>query len=364
MKTNKILYISGSYYPAPGGSEQTMHSLLKALARKGYHCRVITRKENKQKVLGLIDGVKITRIDSESLEKFFGKEILEHKPEVVMTQLTWSDQVIKLANKTDLPVIYFVRSIGGNLDLGDDSSYKVEAIVSNSETTQRFVKDIWGRESTIMYPIIDREKYITGSHEARYITMVNPLKIKGGDIFKKIAEKMPDREFMAVKAWTHLRDKDGTHWDMEKMKEMAQAFNDSIHIPEEVDLLSQKNINIVGPYSDMRVVYKNTKILVVPSLWEEAFARVVVEAMLNGIPVIASNKGNLPHTVGEGGIIIKEVENINYWLEAIKFFNKSSNYKRYQIKAKRAALRFKPEVEVKKIQKLLQVIGNNKYNDN
>ena len=34
-----------------------------------------------------------------------------------------------------------------------------------------------------------------------------------------------------------------------------------------------------------------------PSLWNESFGLVAVEAMLNGIPVLASNRGALPETI-------------------------------------------------------------------
>jgi glycosyltransferase involved in cell wall biosynthesis len=38
--------------------------------------------------------------------------------------------------------------------------------------------------------------------------------------------------------------------------------------------------------------------LLVPSTWEEPFARVAAEAMINGIPAIVSERGGLPETVG------------------------------------------------------------------
>jgi glycosyltransferase involved in cell wall biosynthesis len=48
-----------------------------------------------------------------------------------------------------------------------------------------------------------------------------------------------------------------------------------------------------------------TRILVVPSVWEEPFGRVAPEAMINGIPPLVSNRGSLPHVIGgdldEGG---------------------------------------------------------------
>ena len=41
-----------------------------------------------------------------------------------------------------------------------------------------------------------------------------------------------------------------------------------------------------------------TRILLVPSVWEEPFGRVAAEAMINAIPPIVSNRGSLPEVVG------------------------------------------------------------------
>jgi glycosyltransferase involved in cell wall biosynthesis len=41
-----------------------------------------------------------------------------------------------------------------------------------------------------------------------------------------------------------------------------------------------------------------TRILLVPSVWEEPFGRVAAEAMINAIPPIVGDRGSLPHVVG------------------------------------------------------------------
>jgi glycosyltransferase involved in cell wall biosynthesis len=50
--------------------------------------------------------------------------------------------------------------------------------------------------------------------------------------------------------------------------------------------------------------------LVVPSLtrpnWKEQFGRVLIEAMACGVPVIGSDSGEIPHVVGDAGIIVPE----------------------------------------------------------
>ena len=47
-------------------------------------------------------------------------------------------------------------------------------------------------------------------------------------------------------------------------------------------------------------IYKNIDILIVPSLWNEPFGRIVPEANSYGIPVLVSNKGGLPELVENG----------------------------------------------------------------
>jgi len=40
--------------------------------------------------------------------------------------------------------------------------------------------------------------------------------------------------------------------------------------------------------------------------WKEQFGRVLIESMACGVPVIGSNSGEIPHVVGEAGLIIQE----------------------------------------------------------
>jgi glycosyltransferase involved in cell wall biosynthesis len=51
-------------------------------------------------------------------------------------------------------------------------------------------------------------------------------------------------------------------------------------------------------------------VLVLPSLtrpnWKEQFGRVLIEAMACGVPVIGSNSGEIPHVIGNGGLVVPE----------------------------------------------------------
>ena len=55
---------------------------------------------------------------------------------------------------------------------------------------------------------------------------------------------------------------------------------------------------------DMRPIYKQTRLLLVPSQWKEAWGRVVVEAQFSGIPEIASDVGGLAQNVSDAGRLL------------------------------------------------------------
>ena len=79
-----------------------------------------------------------------------------------------------------------------------------------------------------------------------------------------------------------------------------------------------------------------------PSLWNESFGRAAAEAMLNGIPVLASNRGALPETIGDAGFLfdvparytpetreVPTAEEVEPWVEAIiRLWDDAAEYER------------------------------------
>jgi len=61
-------------------------------------------------------------------------------------------------------------------------------------------------------------------------------------------------------------------------------------------------------------------ILCAPSLttaaWREQFGRMLIEAMACGVPVVASNSGEMPHVIGDAGTILPEAD-ARAWADAI-----------------------------------------------
>ncbi|MHB1319041.1 MAG: glycosyltransferase family 4 protein [Anaerolineae bacterium] len=64
------------------------------------------------------------------------------------------------------------------------------------------------------------------------------------------------------------------------------------------------------PSREMPSVYAGLDVVVLPSLtrpnWMEQFGRVLIEAMACGIPVVGSDSGEIPHVIGDAGLVVPE----------------------------------------------------------
>ncbi len=100
------------------------------------------------------------------------------------------------------------------------------------------------------------------------VGFINPSVIKGSPVFLEIARRMPHRRFIAVPTWA----------------ESAAVREAMARLP---------NVEVVPPAADRDALYSQFSLLVVPSLWFEAWGLVVVEAMLRGVPVLAADHGGL-----------------------------------------------------------------------
>jgi glycosyltransferase involved in cell wall biosynthesis len=79
---------------------------------------------------------------------------------------------------------------------------------------------------------------------------------------------------------------------------------------------SLPNVTIWDFQKDVRRIYSLTDILLVPSR-NESFGRVIVEAQINGIPVVAAKSGAIPYALGQGGVLIDPADNVQAYIDAV-----------------------------------------------
>ena len=176
--------------------------------------------------------------------------------------------------------------------------------VANSHFTAEKYRDAFGVDPTVIYPSIPQELYRTQTTKEN-VTFINPSAHKGLAIAIELARRCPSIPFVINENWPL------TAKEHEELRQKVQGL---------------ANVTFMPAQDDMRRVYGKCKILLVPSLWEEAYGRVVAEAQISGIPVVASARGGLPETVGPGGILLDPLGPINNWVNAIQKLWTDDNY--------------------------------------
>lgn len=292
---------------------------MSALHQAGHGVRILTNRAVEHEVTeGWRRGVKFVYCTPESLEAALTAEIVSFAPDVVLTQSGWTARTIEVCTRLGTPCAPFIRTVDDppSWDFARMAPNSPTFVLSNSPLTSQYVRDVWHREPIQVLPTVFRDDCVA-THPAadpQTITMINPVKPKGGELFRDIAALLPDCRFRAVRGWKTLRRTGDINSQYVEMG---------------------ANVEVMGPVDDIRAVYSDTRLLLVPSLWEESFGRVAVEAMMNAIPVIASDRGALPWVVGPGGAIVASRSPAD-WVRRIRDLTEPNAYAQNR---ERAALR-------------------------
>ncbi len=119
----------------------------------------------------------------------------------------------------------------------------------------------------------------------------------------------------------------------------------------EVKFLGRKKHNVI--VSLLRVA----SLVVVPSVWEEPFGRVALEALVNGTPVVSSNRGALPEIVSHKVTGMISTPTPKYLAESIKEALKTELKLRQGIRVQYSKLRQKFEqIPVRQYENIYQNI--------
>ncbi len=86
-------------------------------------------------------------------------------------------------------------------------------------------------------------------------------------------------------------------------RKTGSKWIDAYHAIQDLKLSGDITIIEDLPRRELLLLYCNAKLFIVPSLYE-GFSLPAVEAMANGLPIVASNRGAIPEIVGDSGLLV------------------------------------------------------------
>ncbi|XSC45573.1 glycosyltransferase [Bradyrhizobium sp. RDT10] len=341
-----ILFASGtSYLPyVVGGLEINTHELALELNRRGVRTSVLSRLPLRRLDGALRAAVNFLRGTDVSVDRQLGYDVYLSRrpwdkldglprPRLVVVQNGNMIEIAKAFLRRGVPPIAYLHGlefdIGRRRWTGSSAGLPFRAYIANSEFTAARFRDRFGIEACVIPPVFRAERYCTAG-DRRFVTFINPVTEKGVEVALAIAEQCPEIPFRFVKAWPlGIR--------------QAAKLNSRLRRLCNVELVERSN--------DMSPIYASTRVLLVPSQWEaETWGRVVSEAQFSGIPVLASDRGALPETVGAGGAILRHDAPAECWAAELKrMWTDDAYYQRLQLAAlghsRRAALDFNRQID-------------------
>ncbi|HEX6716595.1 MAG TPA: glycosyltransferase, partial [Pyrinomonadaceae bacterium] len=294
------------YHPAVGGANKANRLLAGMLARKGHsvtavvpalgtparltHRQFIDQLEERYARIASGPGVDVFNIDDVEVHAVEqASQLRQHlieltyrlKPDcTIVSTEDPSHSLLDAAVKTNPERVVCIVHTPSFLPFGPQaffpSSLRTKlfeqgiVLVAVSEFVKEYILRWGGLESTRIYlPVYGEGPFPSlGHYDNKFVTIVNPCTVKGIEIFKDLAQASPEIEFAFVPSWGT------TEQDQVSLKKLS-------------------NVHLLPARTDFDEILKQTRVLLLPSLWEEAFGLTVVEAMLRGVPVMASDVGGV-----------------------------------------------------------------------
>ena len=228
--------------------------------------------------------------------QLFAETLRRLSPEVVLTYGGYwlGGDMLKIAKKSGAKTVAWIHNFAYR-----DAGYfrDVDLTLVPSEFAADVYRERLGLDPVAVPPLIDWRKVRPDNAEEdddsrKYVLFVNPSVGKGAPLFAKIVEETnkirPDIPFLVVEGSASSSALARCDWERRDGLNLFRAANTSTP----------------------RLFYGAAKLALIPSFFEESFGRVAAEALGAGVPVVASNRGALPETVGDAGILLDVPERL------------------------------------------------------
>ncbi len=288
-----LLTANASYVPPRGGATRSNMVWLDYLARRGHECRVIGGASGPGAELRHHESISVFAVEEPARRLHtLRREIREFRPDwVLVSSEDLGHGLLREAHHSAAGRVVYLAHTPQFFPFGP-ASWNPDAhaarlvadsagIVAIGHHMADYIARALGRTAAVIHPpIYGPGPFTAYSNFSRgRVVMINPCAVKGISIFQSVAERYAAHEFAVLPGW-------GTTAADRRLLERLPNVRFLPHAPDIDDVLS------------------GTRVLLMPSLWYEGFGLIVMENMLRGIPVIASDSGGLKEAKSGTGYVI------------------------------------------------------------
>ena len=221
--------------------------------------------------------------------RLFESTLRSQRPEIVVTYggYWFGSELVKTARMNGAKTVVLLQNFAYH---EIDYFHDVDLTITPSHFASGVYRERLGLRTTVIPPLIDWQAIKASSYgdasTREYVLFVNPDSRKGAPLFARIvsdmAEIRPDVRFLVVE---------------------GSAQTDAL-VRTGVDLTSARNLYRMKNTGNVGDFYSRAKLTLIPSFFDESFGRVAAESLIACVPVVASNRGALPETLGNAAILL------------------------------------------------------------
>jgi glycosyltransferase involved in cell wall biosynthesis len=331
----RVLVATDHAYPPQwmGGAESSIHDVCLALQVRGVEVAVLCRLSWWHPIRSMRPAEALTwvgrrqvRDDTPGYPVFRAREPLAavedltraFQPDVALLQVGRALPLAQRLLTRGVPTVVYLRDaffadLGGPITSEPGLTY-----LTTSEFLARRFAESYGLAAERIPPLVRPERYRVEPRR-RNVTFVCPVPIKGVDIALGLARERRDVPFVFLESWP---------LGAARRRELRRSTR------------ALGNVSLRRATADMRSVYRDARIVLVPSRCDEGWGRVVSEGHISGIPALASARGGLPESVGAGGVLMDPDASLGAWARALsRLWDDPAEYDRLSRLARRHAER-------------------------
>ncbi len=275
-----------------------------------------------------------------AFDELLQAELDHFRPEVLFTfGGQWNDLFNRWrARRRGIAVVLALHNLGY---LNDAAFHDLDAVWACSPFVERVYREVIGVRSTALAMPVRESECVATDRQPREIAFVGATPEKGLMIalrvFDELRRQRPDIPIRVFPGRGRT----------ERVMQVARSAG--------LPLDQHPNLTIAQPASLPSDIFARTRVVLIPSVWNEPGSRLAAEAALNGVPVVCSDRGGTSATAGEAAAevipvpreITPETDHVADpevaapWVEALLRLWDDASYEVASTAARRAGQRYR-----------------------